>query len=143
MHLRCASAQGRSNICPAAIVWSGYSQPFRIAPWYENGKGPPVHVALPDVLKPGALEKVKPNVAFSVPNSLFNFLHNNDAKDLMDGDGTNDQSGMSLDWICGFNIPIITLCAFIVLSIFLVLLHLIFWWLPFVRICIPLPRRSN
>ena len=41
--------------------------------------------------------------------------------------------------ICGFSIPILTICAFIVLQIFLALLHILFWWLPFVRICIPFP----
>jgi hypothetical protein len=56
--------------------------------------------------------------------------------------GTSD--GISLMWICSFSLPIITLCAFIVLSIFLSLFDLIFRWLLFIKICIPfpVPRRS-
>ena len=37
-------------------------------------------------------------------------------------------------------LAIVTLCAFIVLMIIVSLLHLAFFWLPLVRICIP--RRS-
>jgi hypothetical protein len=41
--------------------------------------------------------------------------------------------------ICSFSIPIITLCALIVLMIFLSLLNIIFWWMPFLKICFPIP----
>ena len=57
---------------------------------------------------------------------------------LLDGKAEK-RVGIKFGMICGFSIPIITLCAFIVLQIFLVLLHILFFWLPFVRICIPIP----
>ncbi len=128
--------------CPPRPVWSDYSQPFTIAPWYENTELPPVQVALPDVLNRDTLKQLKPNVAFSVPSQLFNFLQQNDPKKLMDGSGSDGGGGVTLDWICGFSIPIITLCAFIVLNIFLQLFDLIFRWLLFIKICIPFPRRK-
>jgi hypothetical protein len=53
------------------------------------------------------------------------------------GSGGN---GQGLAWICSFSLPIITLCAFIVLHIFLILFNLIFFWLPFLKICLPLPK---
>jgi len=37
------------------------------------------------------------------------------------------------------SIPIITICAMIVLMIFLILLNIIFFWLPFFKICFPVP----
>ena len=37
---------------------------------------------------------------------------------------------------------LITICAFIVLNIFLSLLNIIFFWLPFVKICVPFPRKK-
>ena len=40
--------------------------------------------------------------------------------------------------ICSFSIPIITICALIVLMIFVSLLNIVFWWLPFFRICLPI-----
>jgi hypothetical protein len=61
--------------------------------------------------------------------------------DLTDGKEPGTKLGFGM--ICGFSIPIITICAFIVLQIFLVLFQLLFWWLPFIRICIPFPKRSG
>lgn len=125
-------------------VWSDYSQRFTIAPWYEANDLPPVQIALPNVLSPSALRQLKPNVAFAVPKELFNFLQANHPKKLLGGEGSDGSSGGSaLDWICSFNIPIITLCAFIVLNIFLQLFDIIFRWLPYIKVCIPFPRRRS
>jgi zinc transporter ZupT len=60
---------------------------------------------------------------------------------LMDGEQPSEKLGWGM--ICGFSIPIITICAFIVLQIFLSLFHILFWWLPFIRICIPFPRKES
>jgi hypothetical protein len=81
-------------------------------------------------------------VTFVVPERLFNLLNKNSPDDFLKGSASEGDFQLGLDWICGFNIPIITLCAFIVLFIFLVLLNLIFWWLPFIKICIPFPKKQ-
>lgn len=133
----------RSDGCPPKTFWSDHSEPFTIAPWFESSDVPPVQVALPDAMDRGFLKKLKPNVVFSVPGKLFNFLQSNDPEKLLKGEGNKGTGKISLDWICGFNIPIITLCAFIVLNIFLKLLNFIFWWLPFIKICIPFPRKES
>ncbi|HVG18985.1 MAG TPA: hypothetical protein VNI02_08015 [Blastocatellia bacterium] len=131
----------RSDGCPPQIVWGrGYSAPFTIAPWYEAGAAAPVLVPLPDLMDPKVLKKLKPNAAFAVPKNLFNMLNANDPKKLADGEGKDSTNGFDLDWICGFSIPIITICAFIVLSIFLSLFDIIFRWMLFIKICIPIPR---
>jgi hypothetical protein len=132
----------RDDGCPPKIIWSDYSNPFTIAPWYTNTNAPPLRIDLPDVLDPKALQNLRPNVAFRVPPRLFNLLRN-DPKDLLKGDDKSG-SGLGLSWICGFNIPIITLCAFIVLNLFLQLFNLIFWWIFIIKICIPFPiKKSN
>ena len=51
--------------------------------------------------------------------------------------------GITIGWICSFSLPAITICAFIVLSIFLGLLNLIFSWLAFIKICIPYPKKGD
>lgn len=130
----------RDDGCPPKLVWSQYSEPFAIAPWYENGKASPVQITLPNVTRDTA-KQFKPNVAFAVPPALFNFIQGNDPKDVVNGEG-QPGGDFGLQWICGFNIPIITFCAFIVLSLFLQLLNIVFWWLAFIKICIPFPRRS-
>ena len=120
--------------CPPHLVWGPQSESFRILPWWESD-GPAARITLPDVAQ---LKKVKPNVAFELPPALANLLQGNMAK-LKDGQGST--AGLTLGWICSFSIPIITICAFIVLNIFLSLFDLIFRWLAFIKICIPVPRR--
>lgn len=130
----------RDDGCPPALVWSDEVGTFRLARWYEGG---PPEAVTPSIELPTVnaafLSKIRPNVTFKVPRSLFNFLRNNTPGQLIEGEASDDSSGPDFHWICGFNIPIITIVAFIVLFIFLVLLNIVFWWLPFVRICIPIP----
>jgi hypothetical protein len=130
----------RPDGCLPRIIWSPYSEEFAIAPWHASGPAGPTPVVLPDPFDPDFLKRARPNVAFSVPSKLANLL-NQDPKDFLTGK-PGPGSGFALDWICGFNIPIITICAFIVLNIFLNLLNLLFFWLPFVKICIPFPRKK-
>lgn len=126
--------------CPPKTLWSDYSEPFVIAPWYEGSGAAPTQIALPDVTDANLLKALKPNVAFLVPPKLQS-LFNVSPKDMLDGKGKTD-NGLTLGWICGFNIPTITICAFIVLNIFLSLFDLIFGWLFSVKICIPFPRKK-
>lgn len=131
----------RSDGCPPKLIWSDYSEPFTIVPWYASSDLPPVRVTLPDVLNPNTLATLQPDVSFAVPRRLFNFLQKNNPKDLLDGNGNDSNDNESgVDWICSFNIPIITLCAYIVLNIFLQLFNLIFQWLLLIKICIPVPK---
>jgi len=126
--------RGRDD-CPLQTIWSDSSEPFEIAPWYEAAGlvGPPVPLPRPTK---EFLKAAKPNVSFVVPDLLMNATQAT-LGDLALGKGPS--AGPAISWICGFNIPIITICAFIVLNIFLSLLNLIFWWLPFVKVCIPIP----
>ncbi len=125
------------NGCPPKLWWSDNSPPFTIRRWYENSPVPPVQVALPDLIGED-FSQLSPNVTFAVPAGLFNAIDGMTLKDLLDGKKPAG-GGPTLDWICGFNIPIITICAFIVLNIFLQLLNFIFQWLPFIKICVPIP----
>ena len=128
--------KGETPNCPTELVWSHYSEPFRIAAWYEGGQRSHPPVPLPDIttLNP------KPNCSFQVPGSLMGAMQGASLSGLTSGAGGG--AGMSLGWICGFNIPLITICAFFVLNIFLSLLNIVFFWLPFIKICIPFPMPS-
>ena len=133
----------REDGCPPDLVWSEPSEPFRIAPWYENNQAvPPVKIALPDVTDKNLLKSLKPNVSFVLPENLFNFLQSNSAKKALTGDLSSGGGGIGLDWLCSFSLPMITLCAFIVLNIFLSLLNIVFFWMAFIKICIPIPKRK-
>lgn len=131
--VRLAAREG----CPERTVWSAASEPFVIAAWYEGAGAPPVQIALPDPSDRELLRSLKPNVAFTVPPAIANLL-NGPAKDLMEGKGSMGNLGIT--WICSFSIPIITICAFIVLNIFLTLFNIVFGWMFFLKICLPLPK---
>ncbi|MBO0749269.1 MAG: hypothetical protein J2O44_02410 [Porphyrobacter sp.] len=121
--------------CPETIVWSGYSEPFRIVPWWD-GDGPGVKISLPSMDK---LRQIKPNVSFDIPPAIGKVL-SGDLTKVLDG---ADPGGVELGWLCSFSIPIITLCAFIVLHLFLGLLNIVFQWMMWFKICIPIPKSKS
>ncbi|RQP21478.1 hypothetical protein [Piscinibacter terrae] len=127
--------------CPGRIVWSQYSDEFTIAPWFESSGAPVPVIPLPDLMDRNQLSKVKPTVAFALPPKLAKLLKGS-SDDLMKGKGSGDP-GIGLGWICSFSLPIITLCAFICLNIFLSLFNLIFQWMAFLKICIPIPKAKE
>lgn len=124
--------------CAPVLSWSDPSPEFKIAPWFDSSPGPRPTIELPNPLRDG-LGSIKPNVTFAVPSSISNVLGINSPEDLLGGKGreTNDSGLM---WLCSFSIPIITICAFIILNILINLLNFVFWWMPFVKICIPIPK---
>ena len=120
------------------LVWSHLSDAFRIAAWYESSQRPFAPISLPDPAT--AIQSARPNCAFHVPATLMGAMQGTTLSGLMQGN--TGGGGVGLGWICGFNIPLITICAFFVLNIFLSLLNIIFFWLPFIKICIPFPEPS-
>ena len=127
--------------CPPQLVWSCLSDPFRIAAWHESSGRVVPPVVLPDPTDPNFLNglKNKPNSAFAVPAGLMNSMQGVTLSGLSSGSPGGGGGGINLNWICGFSIPLITICAFFVLNIFLTLLNIVFFWLPFIKICIPFP----
>jgi hypothetical protein len=118
--------------CPVKLVWADPSEPFRVLPWW-NGDGPATIIPLPD---PTDFKKMKPNVSFQVPPTLANLLRGDPKKTLSSGPSGG---GVGVMWLCSFSIPIITICAFLAFGIFLSLFDLFFFWMAFVKICIPIP----
>ena len=127
----------------ALPLMSEPSRPFQLASFFDpDAPARAIQVALPVDTTPAALRRYDKNVAFMISDQLGKQISRvKGLKQLMDGD-LADPNGLGLGMICSFSIPIITICAFIVLLIFVILLNLIFWWLPFFRICFPLPTLS-
>ena len=63
-------------------------------------------------------------------------------KDLPDPGKTGpcEKGGEGFGMICSLSIPIVTLCALIILMIMVALFDLFFRWLPFLFVCLPLPK---
>ncbi len=134
-HVRCFTRIDDCPGCPPRILWSPLSTRYSIRPWFESTGNPPTQVQLPSL---SDLSNIKPDVAINVPPELQPFMDKLNLEALMDGEAP--KGGLSFGMICGFSIPIITICAFIILQIFLSLLNIIFFWLPYVKICIPYPK---
>jgi hypothetical protein len=124
--------------CPPKLWWSKPSQRFTVASWFESGPVAPVLIPLPDITRAN-VKKLKPNVSFAVPPSLFNFLRANAPDKLMEGEGKEGPSAPAIAWICGFNLSIIFMIAFIIMFSFVILLNIVFQWMAFIKICIPIP----
>ena len=120
-------------------VMSEPSRPFQIASYFDpDAPGRAIQVALPIDTSPAALRKYDKNVAFMISDQLAKQMNRvRGLKQLMDG---NVGPEVGIGMVCSFSIPIITICALLVLMIFLMLLNIIFFWLPFFKICFPVPE---
>jgi hypothetical protein len=120
--------------CPKV---SAPSPAFRFAaPLDGDAPARPVRIELPDITN---LRAFKRGVGMEMTPELRDVM-NRVHKGLADGEDLLDNGvEWTLGMICSFSIQIVTLVAFIVMFIFLILLNLIFWWLPFLKICFPIP----
>ncbi|MFN7937161.1 MAG: hypothetical protein U0R19_27805 [Bryobacteraceae bacterium] len=121
-------------------VLSEPSQPFQLASYFDSdAPARSIQVALPVDTTPAELRKFDKNVAFMISDELNRQMGRvKGLKDLMDG--KIDGPGLDIGWICSLSIPIITLCAFILLFLMVILLNIVFFWMPFFKICFPLPK---
>jgi hypothetical protein len=127
---------------PAIPTISPASQPFQLASYFDpDAPARMTMVALPVDTTPAALRKYPKGVGFMISDQLGQQMKRvQGLQQLMNGQvNQGDSSGYGLGMICSLSIPIITICAFLVLMIFLILLNIIFFWLPFFKICFPIP----
>ncbi|CAN5805897.1 hypothetical protein BH20ACI4_BH20ACI4_12030 [soil metagenome] len=138
-------------------VLSEPTKAFQIAGFFDpDAPARPIRIALPVDTTPAGLRKFDKNTAFMMSDllcgqvsrmkgitlgdlirSVLPFpLH----KDLSvpDAGGCKD-NGLSIGMMCSLSIPIITICALLLLMIIVALLDFIFKWLPFFIFCFPLP----
>jgi hypothetical protein len=83
--------------------------------------------------------------AFMMPPDLADFVNRLTNKDAVQNElnGPPPSTGLGIGFICSFSIPVITICAMLLLSIIIALLNIVFFWLPFVKICLPVPRNMR
>ena len=121
------------------ITWGNYSAPFVLATSFDPDATRPVLIQMPEL--DDAKRGMARGAAFAMPPKLAGLVNSLTGKqsvqDTIDG---NQPPGLQLGMICSFSIPIITICAMIILSVIINLLNIVFFWLPFVKICLPLPK---
>jgi hypothetical protein len=120
------------------------SSEFTIATVFDlDAPARPIRIALPVDTSLKGLRKLRKNVAFLLSDQLRKQVGQaTDLQKLLDGEAPAGEN-FSLGEICSFSIPIITLCAFIILMIFMILLNFVFWWLPLLKFCFPIPRKGR
>lgn len=136
--VRCVYRRRRCIPSHPDIV-SQRSVAFTIAPFLDpDAPFRPVRIALPVDTSVKGLRRFRKSVAFLVSDQLRKQMGQAaNLKELLDGKAGSEQP-FTIGEICSFSIPIITLCAFIVLMIFMVLLNFVFWWLPLLKFCFPI-----
>ncbi|RME10049.1 MAG: hypothetical protein D6802_10375, partial [Ardenticatenia bacterium] len=125
---------------------SAPSVPFTIAAFFDpDAPMRPVRITMPDTSLQN-LRKYQQNVSIVLSKKLRQQicqLSGVSMSDIEDGDLNNCDAGFSVGMICSMSIPIITICALVLLLIVVNLLNIVFWWLPFFKICIPVPTAEN
>ena len=125
-------------------VISEATEPFALAPYFDfDAPTRPIRITMPIDTSIAGLRKFRKNVGFLISNKLRQQMESiTDLKKALDGQ-VDQPPQFDLGTICSFSIPIITICALIVLMIFLILLNIVFWWLPFIRICFPIKLKAS
>jgi hypothetical protein len=139
-------------------VLSSRTDIFQLAAFFDpDAPARPIRIGLPIDTTPAGLRKFDRNTAFIISDTLCGQLQKIRSlgfgdlvrsvlpwplhKDLSVGDMSPCRSGtgVSFGMICSLSIPIITLCALILLIIMVFLLDLIFRWVPYFILCFPVP----
>jgi hypothetical protein len=136
------------------------SAQFQLASFFDpEAPARPIRIALPIDTSAAGLRKFDKNTAFMISDQLCGQMQRLKGitfgdlvlsvlpwpfhKDLSVGapevGPCKDNSGASLGMICTLSIPIITICALVLLFVIVLLLDLIFHWIPFFIMCFPLP----
>jgi len=153
--IRCVLERPNCTAFSPALV-SEPTASFQLAAFFDSdAPARPIRIGLPVDTTPAGLRKFDKNTAFVMSDvlcgqvgkmsgmsfgdlimSVLPFpLH----KDLSGGDMAPCPGG---GLVCSLSIPIITIVAMILLFIFVKLLDIVFFWMPFFQICLPLPNFS-
>ncbi len=119
------------------------SQPtreFLLAPFFDpDAPVRPIRIAMPVDTTIEGLKKYDKGVAVVISDQLKAQMNRvSSLKEMIEGNA-NPEGTIDLGLICSLSIPIITICALIVLMIMVNLLNIIFFWLPYFILCLPLP----
>jgi hypothetical protein len=128
--------------CPR-ISWGAPSEPFAVAAMFDPDAARPSLIEMPGLadakkgLARGATFDMPPDLA-----NLANSLANNDAVQAMWSGNGSMPSGGGTRFICSFSLPVISICAMVMLSIVLNLLNIVLGWMAWAKICLPVPSKK-
>lgn len=145
-HVRCLYERPQCKPYHDPLVGPA-SRPFRLAAFFDpEAPARPLTIRMPLDTSIKGLKKFPKGVSMLLSNKLRQQVERVQSASLEDidkGDIAGSEPGWELGMICSLSIPIITICALIVLMIFVQLLNIVFWWLPFFKICLPIPVKAE
>lgn len=114
---------------------------FRVAAPFDPEASRPSMIQMPSLsdLKRGFAK----GASMITPSDTFNLMNSLKLDKGVSPDALPDkppEGGLDIQWICSFSLPVITLIAMLLLMIMISLLNIIFFWMPWVRICLPFPK---
>ncbi|SMF27660.1 hypothetical protein SAMN02745866_01760 [Alteromonadaceae bacterium Bs31] len=131
---------------------------LQMAPFFDpDAPARPIRIPMPMDISPAGLRKYSKNTGFILSDMLCGGVKKMRSytlgdlvlsvlpwpfhKDLPDPGKTGPckENGLEFGMICSLSIPIVTLCAFILLIIMVALFDLFFRWIPWLMICLPIP----
>jgi len=134
------------------------TETFELASFFDSdAPARPIRISLPMDTSAAGLRKHSRGTAFVLSNMLCGQVQRakglglidlirhvlpwplHKELDLGDGGGCKD-GGVDIGMICSLSIPIVTICALILLLIIVSLLDFIFRWLPWLIFCFPVPK---
>lgn len=134
------------------------SAAFQLAAFFDpDAPARPIRIGLPVDTTPAGLRKFDKNAAFVMSDTLCGQVTRvrsltlgdlvlsvlpfpfHKGLDMSPGDSAPCAGG---GMVCSFSIPIITICALLMLIVIVTLLDIIFFWMPFFQVCLPLPKFS-
>lgn len=153
--LRCVMERPECDPRLSPAVISDATAPFQMAGFFDpDAPARPIRISLPIDTSPAGFRKFDKNTAFLMSDMLCGQVHR--AKGMTLGDlirsvlpwplhkdlSVPDTGPCKNDagTICSLSIPIITICALILLMIIVSLLDIIFHWMPFFIMCFPFPK---
>lgn len=134
----------RNHLGREQIQWvdaSTRSIQFRVAAPFDPEASRPSLIQIPSLadLKRGLAR----GAAMITPADTFNLINSLKLNKGAGPDALPDSEpgpGLDIQWICSFSLPVITLVAMMLLMIVISLLNIVFFWMPWVKICLPFPK---
>ena len=136
---------------------SAPTQRFQMAPFFDpDAPVRAVRIPMPLDISPAGLRKYQKNTGFVISDMLCGKIKGIRKMSFADlvlsvlpwpfhknlrepGSGTCKEGGNTFGMICSLSIPIVTLCALILMMIIVSLFDLFFRWIPYLFVCLPIP----
>jgi hypothetical protein len=134
---RCALKRQYSALFPAIL--SDKSETFALASFFDaDAPARNIRIPMPFDTSPAGLRKFPKGVGFLLSPQLQQQINQvSNIKNVINGQ--LGSGGIGFGEICCFSIQILVIISLMLTFMIAIMLNLVFWWLPFLKICFPVP----